>query len=106
MHRRLGFLLVTILCLGLNLGLPVMAQTGTRPLSVQPRDRVTQFVDDEQRVVLRGNLHPMARPEYESGVVAPDYRMKSMVMVLRPDVEQQKALDQLPREVKPLHFRN
>ncbi len=96
MHRRLGFLLVTILCLGLNLGLPVMAQTGTlRPLSVQPRDRVTQFVDDEQRVVLRGNLHPMARPEYESGVVAPDYRMKSMVMVLRPDVEQQKALDQL-----------
>ena len=96
MRRRLGFLLVTVLCLGLDLGLPVMAQTGTlRPLSVQPRDRVTQFVDDEQRVALRGNLHPMARAEYERGTVASDYRMKSMVMVLRPDVEQQKALDRL-----------
>ncbi len=98
LRRKLGFGLTTILCLVFNPELLVMAQTGSgmqHPLSVRPRDRVTEFVDDEQRVVLRGNRHPLARAEYESGVVAPDYRMKSMVLVLRADVEQQKALDQL-----------
>ena len=95
LRRGLGFLLVTIPCLVLNLDLPVAAQTGTlHPLSAQPRDRVTTFVDDEQRVALRGNRHPLARREYESGVVVPGYRMKKMVLVLSADAEQQKELDQ------------
>ena len=82
LRRGLGFLLVTIPCLVLNLDLPVAAQTGTlHPLSAQPRDRVTTFVDDEQRVALRGNRHPLARREYDSGVVVPGYRMKKMVLV-------------------------
>src|SRR5882724_6390123 len=95
LRRGLGFLLVTIPFLVLNLGFPVAAQTGgQRPLSARPRDRITQFVDDEQRVALRGNRHPLARREYESGVVAPGYRMKRMVLVLSADAEQQKELDQ------------
>jgi pseudomonalisin len=65
------------------------------PLVAQPQDRITRFVDDEQRVTLRGNVHPMAMTQYDAGVVSPDYRMDRMVLTLLPDTAQQEALTQL-----------
>jgi pseudomonalisin len=65
------------------------------PLLAQPQDRITRFVDDEQRVTLSGNVHPMAVTQYDAGVVSSNYRMDRMVLTLLPDAMQQEALTQL-----------
>lgn len=62
---------------------------------VEPKDRITTFVNDEQRVTLRGNRHPLALAQYDAGAVAPDYPMGSMLLTLLPDSAQQEALEQL-----------
>jgi subtilase family serine protease len=81
----------------LSLALPLAAQTSaiTDPLSVRPQDRVTSLIDDQQRVTLTGNHHPLARPENEAGAVSPDMRMDRMILSLRPEASQQAALQAL-----------
>jgi pseudomonalisin len=61
----------------------------------QPQDRVPSFVDDERRVTLRGNRHPLAIPRYDAGRVFPEYRMDRIVVTLQPDSAQLAALDEL-----------
>ena len=65
------------------------------PPSVQVRDRITSYIDDEQRVTLRGNVHPLANAQYDAGVVAPGFPMEHMLLTLLPDAAQQDALNQL-----------
>jgi pseudomonalisin len=70
------------------------------PLFIQPpfeppKDRITGFIDDEQRVTLRGNVHPLANARYDAGVVAPDFPMERMLLTLLPDASQQDVLNQL-----------
>src|ERR1700690_2614483 len=60
-----------------------------------PADRVTAPVDDRNTVLRPGNRHPLARPEYDAGVVSPEHRMERMVLVLQPDPSQQLALQAL-----------
>jgi pseudomonalisin len=68
------------------------------PLFTQPRDRITNYVDDDQRATLSGNRHPLATAENDAGPVAPDYRMDRMVLTLLPDAAQEAALLQLLEE--------
>jgi len=65
------------------------------PLYVQPKDRITGFIDDAERVTLRGNRHPLAVAQFDAGAVAPDFPMQHMILVLLPDPEQDAALQQL-----------
>jgi hypothetical protein len=95
--RRRGFSFLTFVAFILA-GLAAQGQAAadpTRPLDVQPRDRITSFIDDEQRVTLGGNRHPLALARYDAGPVAPDYPMEHMLLTLLPDAAQQQALDQL-----------
>ena len=61
---------------------------------VQPVDRVTGFIDDEQRVTLFGNRHPLAIAQNDIGAVAPDHPMQNMILTLLPDAQQQQDLDE------------
>jgi len=36
----------------------------------QVRPLVTEKVDETKRVTLRGNVHPLARPEFDGGALA------------------------------------
>src|SRR5277367_652231 len=67
---------------------PLGAQT-------QPIDRITTPVEERQTVALPGNLHPLARAEYDTGLAAPGQRMDRMLLVLQPDPAQQSALQAL-----------
>jgi subtilase family serine protease len=88
-----AFLIVILTIAGLlQLSAPALAQTGL--LSARPIDRITRAIDDEQRVVLPGNLHPLARRRFDAGAVAADYRLERMILVLQPDAAQQAALEQ------------
>ena len=76
--------------------LPAQAQPAdpAKPVYVQPKDRITSFIDDEQRMILRGNQHPLALAQYDAGAVASDYRMDRMLLTLLPDAAQQESLNQ------------
>jgi subtilase family serine protease len=65
------------------------------PLFEPPSDRITSFIDDDQRVTLRGNVHPLATAQNDAGEVVPGFPMEHMLLTLLPDAAQQDALQQL-----------
>ncbi|MGA8154518.1 MAG: S53 family peptidase [Terriglobales bacterium] len=78
-------------------GVIVAGQTleGQNVLAIRPRDRITQFIDDDRRIVLRGNRHPLATAANDTGRVSGDYRMERMILTLKPDPTQQAGLERL-----------
>jgi subtilase family serine protease len=90
MHNKaksLKALSVTAL-LGLACLSPAMFAQG--PL----KDRVTQAVDDSQITALHGNIHPLARPEFDQGRVDPATQMR-VTMIFKMTPAQQADLESL-----------
>ena len=56
------------------------------------RARVTQPVDLNNLVTLQGNVHPLARPEFDQRVAPDDLPMERMLLVLQRGPEQEAAL--------------
>ncbi len=63
------------------------------PLVAQ--NHITSRIDDNVRVALRGNMHPLARPEYETGLAPIDLRMERMILTLSTDAGREKSLEAL-----------
>ena len=59
---------------------------------------LSQTVDDRDTIVLSGNVHPLARPEFDAGAVELSLPMERMILALRVAPEKQAALDQLLAE--------
>ena len=57
--------------------------------------RITQAIDETQLVTLNGNVHGLARPEFDQGAAPPNLPMERMLLLLKRSVEQDAALDQL-----------
>src|SRR6266568_1186256 len=68
---------------------PARAQTATVPA------RVTEEVDTTRLVTLRGNTHPLARPEYDRGPAPEGMPMERILLVLKRSPEQEATLRQL-----------
>ncbi len=66
-----------------------------RSQSENARPRVTQAVDLRKLVVLRGNVHPLARTEFDRGAAPDDLPLKRMLLVLQRAPEQEAALQKL-----------
>lgn len=79
--------------------MPGSAQTQTNKSSTAPR-RITQAIDESNRVTLRGNVHLLARPEYDQGAVSDALPMKRILMLLQRSEEQQSALENLLEDQK------
>jgi subtilase family serine protease len=79
--------------------LPVVAQTPAAQSGAEQKSRVparvTDTVDDTNRTVLRGNVHPMARAKFDRGAVADAQPVTRIVLVLQRSAEQEAALRQL-----------
>ena len=67
------------------------AQQSGRPSS----PLVTQSINDAQRTTLRGNIHPLARVEFDRGEAPADLPLDRMLMVLKRSPQQEAALGQL-----------
>jgi subtilase family serine protease len=63
-------------------------QVSVHPLILQP-------VDETQLVLLKGNTHPLARPQFDQGAAPPNLPMERMLLVLRRSPEQESALRNL-----------
>src|SRR2546425_5546478 len=60
--------------------------------------RFTHAIDDTQLVRLQGNVHPLARPEFDRGAVADSTPMNRMLLLLQRSPDQEAALRQLMDE--------
>ena len=56
---------------------------------------VRHVVDNNDVVVLSGNVHPMARPEFDAGASPLSMPMERMILALRMAPEKRAALDEL-----------
>jgi pseudomonalisin len=83
---RVRSLFVAVVCIA-GLGLTVFAQ-GTE-------NRIAGAIDDGQVVTLTGNVHPLARGEFDLGVAEPETVLERMVLELEPSPAQQAELDAL-----------
>lgn len=61
----------------------------------QVRDRIVQAVDDQNMKVVRGNIHGLARAEFDRGRMDPATRIEGVTLAFRPSAAQQKDLDKL-----------
>jgi hypothetical protein len=60
-----------------------------------PAPRIVQPINESQLTVLKGNVHPLARPQFDRGIAPPDLPMQRMLLVLQRSRQQQAALTQL-----------
>lgn len=60
-----------------------------------PSSRVAARIDETQVTTLLGNVHPMARGDFDQGAVIPETPLEHMVLQLEPSAAQQAALDTL-----------
>jgi Pro-kumamolisin, activation domain/Bacterial Ig-like domain (group 3) len=59
------------------------------------RPLITQSVDETRLTVLSGNIHRLARPEYDLGVAPATLPMQRMLLVLKRSSEQESTLRKL-----------
>src|SRR5271155_2592560 len=68
---------------------------GTSALAQAPTNRVAARIDEAQVTTLQGNVHPMARGDFDQGLVNAETPLEHMVLQLEPSAAQQAALDAL-----------
>jgi hypothetical protein len=73
----------------------ILAPGAAWPQDASPQSRIVAKVDENVRVTLRGNTHPLAQPQFDRGVAPPDLPMARMLLVLKRSAEQEAALQKL-----------
>src|SRR3984957_634082 len=61
-------------------------------------DRILANIDAAQSVVLKGNVHPKAQPQYDQGPVDPSMRLPDITMSIKPAANQQADLKRFLKE--------
>jgi len=74
--------------------LAVIVSISTVTLLAQP-NRIIVPIDTGKPVVLKGNRHPNALPQYDQGRVDPTLAINYITLLLKPSPDQQASLDQL-----------
>ena len=67
----------------------------TSALAQTPANRVTAEIDENKVTTLLGNIHPMARAEFDRGAVSAETPLQHLVFQLQPSQAQQAALNDL-----------
>lgn len=95
-RRNSSSILAIILTLaGSNVAAQTSANHVIPPQGATFAARVTQAIDEAETVRLKGNVHPLARPEFDQGPVDDATPMSRMLLVLQRSPEQQAALQEL-----------
>ena len=95
MLRKLGIFFVVVIALLIAApSLQAQVESGR-----QARPRITQGIDELDRVALGGNTHPEARPSNDHGAVANNFQMDHMLLQLKRSPEQELALQQFLDEL-------
>jgi hypothetical protein len=88
--RRILFAILSLAFFTLSAG---AQQTPSQQGAVPPR--ITQPVDEANLVTLKGNTHPLARPQFDLGPAPANLPLNRMLLVLSRSPEQETALQAL-----------
>src|ERR1700726_4650569 len=88
-----GTALLTFFCI--HAGAQTNAAQSSAEQKTRVPARVMDTVDDTNRTVLRGNVHPKARAEFDQGAVADAQPLTRILLLLQRSAEQEAALRQL-----------
>ncbi len=91
-HGRRLHPIKLLLFLAGALALPAAAQN-------QPSPLVTQPIDENSLVTLRGSVHPIARAAIDNGAVSDSFPAGRMLLLLNRPADRQAALDQFLQSV-------
>src|SRR5260370_9610120 len=95
MVRKLGSLFLVVFAI-LLVGPAINAQVES---GLHARPRITQSINEMDRVALQGNTHPEARLANDRGAVANDFAMEHLLLQLKRSPEQEQALQQFIDEL-------
>lgn len=59
------------------------------------RPRIAEAINSASRVTIRGNVHPLARPQFDRGLSPDSLSMDHMLLILKRSPDQEAALDAL-----------
>jgi hypothetical protein len=90
MSRARTLSLLIFLCAG---SLFISTSVSGQVSAVQPR--ITRAWDESRLTVLKGNVHPLARAQFDRGPAPLDLPMQRMLLVLKRSAEQETALRKL-----------
>jgi subtilase family serine protease len=63
--------------------------------SANMQSRITQAIDENNLVMLKGNTHPLANPQFDRGEAPGSLPMNRMLLVLKHSTDQEAAIKQL-----------
>ena len=86
---------IVVLCLFSTTLLCPLALGQEAPQTLATAPLITQAVDESQLTTLKGNVHPLARPEFDLGAAPASLPMERMLLVLKHGPEQEFALTKL-----------
>jgi hypothetical protein len=93
--RAAALCMATILLValfGTLLSAPALAQDAAIAGLPLPQTRITQAIDESQLTRLKGNTHPLARPQNDLGTAPATLPMERMLLVLKRGDDQEHAL--------------
>jgi len=88
-NTKLLSTLLFLMCILFWLCPPAKAQTLSAPA------RITQAVDENSLAVLKGNVHPLARAEFDQGAISDGQPLHRMLLLLQRGADQEAALQEL-----------
>lgn len=82
-------------CLWMNVDAGAQAPDASAAQQAGPPVRITQAINENNLILLRGNVHPLARPEFDQGAVSDAQPLHRMLLLLKRSSEQETALQKL-----------
>jgi subtilase family serine protease len=76
-----------------------LGQANPESGSASAAPRIVEAIDETNLVTLPGNTHPLARPEFDQGVVTDRFLLDHLQLQLRRSSEQEQTLDRLITEM-------
>jgi subtilase family serine protease len=95
-------ILTTIILWLLTAQAAVHAQTEASTVAA-PHGLITQTVDEAQLTTLKGNTHPLARPQFDLGTAPATLPMERMLLVLKRGAAQEDTLRKLLDDQQDKH---
>src|SRR6266446_2399799 len=87
---RMGCLLLCLFFVVFAAMLGFGQQGSPQALNVQPL--IVQPIDESRVVTLKGNTHPLAQPQFDIGMAAPNLPLQRMLLVLKRSPQQDFVL--------------
>jgi Pro-kumamolisin, activation domain/Bacterial Ig-like domain (group 3) len=87
------------LCFGQTQTQAVGQAASTSAQVVAARALVTQPIDDQVRVTLKGNVHPLAQARFDRGAVADSFSAERILLLLKRPPEREAALRQFMLDI-------